>query len=168
MRRCKWKNNSLLKKKKATIKITAISSRYESAECCGVPRNKENETEEKPVTQAGGCNMRPDGPEGKGCEVEKTCLAQPFPWNKKTGRQELRKHFWWEMQGAGLVWGSSDPLVSMSLPLLGWLDQLVLALQSHVSAAMQKGRKGPTEHWKPAKNPKTDKQNQQKSEMFAS
>lgn len=42
--------------------------------------------------------------------------------NQKTGRQELTKHFWWEMQGAGLVWGSSGSLVSMSLLLLGWLD----------------------------------------------
>lgn len=83
MRRCKWKNNSLLKNKTATIKITAISSRYESVECWELPRSKENGMEEKPLTQAGGCSIRPDSPEGKGYVLEKPCLAQSSSWNKK-------------------------------------------------------------------------------------
>lgn len=75
-----------------------MSSRCESAESHGLPRKKENEMQEKPLTQAGGCSSRPHSPEDKDCVREKPCI----------------------------------------------------------SSASQGGRNGPT------KNPKTDKQNQQK------
>lgn len=112
-----------------------ITSSYESAASHGLPRNKENEMKEKPLTQAGGCSSRAR-------VVVKTCLAQPSPWNERSGRWELTEHFWGVLAWAGAALDLWCPFLCCSLA--GW-TQLALALQFHAPATSQGGRNGPTE-----------------------
>lgn len=58
---------------------------------------------DKPFPQDGALRRQLRGPRKKGKGGRQVLLGSAFPLNRKLGRQELTKQFWWQMGGAGIA-----------------------------------------------------------------
>lgn len=107
-RRCKLKNDSLLKTKTATTKITAIATRHKGTESCGLSENRENKMAEKarPPPHGSLCS-RPLGPCTR-TRWGEAPVASAFPLLCQFAQS-------WHCP-------SSGPELSMSLLVFSWLD----------------------------------------------
>lgn len=98
------KKHQFTKNKTAATKITAITTRYKSADSYASQEQKKPRWQRNPLLPNGSCRNSLLGPEDKDKMEEKPFpLVQPSPWNKKSRKVGDYKAVLVADVGAGVI-----------------------------------------------------------------